>query len=456
MGVADRETTGRHERAWQPVAGKFVCRGCVSDEFLRNQIDFHTSSSACSYCGVKASGGSGGSAPLDDLVGYVLSAIRWEYDDPANVLPYDSAEGGYQGSLHSTRDLVENLDVSENSDLIDDIAGAIDQIDWCQRASTEVGRERLLIASWETFCRIVKERARYVFLLARAWTADEREYLLPGTTLLAISRALQNTDCIRKLPTGSTIFRARNHDPHVRPRGAKEMGPPSAEQARTATRMTPPGIPAFYGALEVDTAGQEAIYASRRRNVTLGQWTLCCDLTVVDIGSVTDVPLPSIFDEESRDLRPVLTFVRRFAEEVSGPIKKDGREHIEYVPTQIVAEYIRHYVGTRDWTAAMLRDCGLKTVVGLEGHLRRFLEEELSSIHIDGILYRSSLTRSGTCVALFVDASECADARHATRDARLVLDPKLVFSGPVAKFNKWIAAEGRTSARMRSSRSRDE
>ena len=40
--------------------------------------------------------------------------------------------------------------------------------------------------------------------------------------------------------------------------------------------------------------------------------------------------------ERRRHLRAALSFLRGFVEDLAKPIKKDGREHIEYVPTQIV------------------------------------------------------------------------------------------------------------------------
>src|SRR5437870_5994128 len=40
--------------------------------------------------------------------------------------------------------------------------------------------------------------------------------------------------------------------------------------------------------------------------------------------------------ERRRHLRAALSFLRGFVEGLAKPIKKDGREHIEYVPTQIV------------------------------------------------------------------------------------------------------------------------
>ena len=66
-------------------------------------------------------------------------------------------------------------------------------------------------------------------------------------------------------------------------------------------------------------------------------------------------------------------------EELTRPIVKDGREHIEYVPTQIVTEYFRHV---------------FRTSIGEQ---------------VKGILYRSSRNGEGTCCVLFFGNENCCE-----------------------------------------------
>ncbi len=70
-----------------------------------------------------------------------------------------------------------------------------------------------------------------------------------------------------------------------------------------------------------------------------------------------------------------LRFLHSFTSDVARPIPPDGREHSEYAPTQVVAEYFRHVYKTSDGSP------------------------------VDGILYPSSKTGGRSCV-LFVGASE--------------------------------------------------
>lgn len=52
--------------------------------------------------------------------------------------------------------------------------------------------------------------------------------------------------------------------------------------------------------------------------------------------------LPSIFEEDVAPRYDSVRFLRRFAEDIVLPIELDGREHIEYVPTQVFTEYLRY------------------------------------------------------------------------------------------------------------------
>ena len=52
-------------------------------------------------------------------------------------------------------------------------------------------------------------------------------------------------------------------------------------------------------------------------------------------------PIPSVFDPEQRKYYYELVFLHEFAQDLSAPVVLDGREHIEYVPTQVITEYMR-------------------------------------------------------------------------------------------------------------------
>ena len=64
---------------------------------------------------------------------------------------------------------------------------------------------------------------------------------------------------------------------------------------------------------------------------------------ILDLADVP--PVPSIFesirDTLEYDPRPSAIFLNYFATELSKPIERDDRVHVEYIPTQVITEYFR-------------------------------------------------------------------------------------------------------------------
>jgi len=416
MGLVKRLQMDEEERGWHSVPDKFVCKDCLNDSYLKDAVEENAESPRCDYCDNVTLGGTPIAARIDVVTDHVASALRFEYTDPANELPYCSREGGFQGVVHSTDDLVADLEISDQEGLVEDVCCSIDQTDWCDRNYFCLPTDRLLIQSWHDFCETVKHRLRYLFLLDfnRADVASDR--LGPGGTLLAITQALERAELYRPLEAGSYIYRARCHREE---RALDDLGPPRAHQAKTSNRLSPVGIPIFYGALDEDTACAEAAASNRDRSyVTVGRYCLATDLTVIDLAS--ELVLPSIFDEEQRDLRPTVRFLTDFAKDVSKPITKDGREHINYVPTQIVSEYMRHYVGRPPWVSEMLGPESTASKNRFTQAYRKVTQEVLQQRRVDGILYRSAVQGGGTCCGLYVAAEACGNS--AGKGTTLVVD----------------------------------
>jgi hypothetical protein len=153
---------------------------------------------------------------------------------------------------------------------------------------------------------------------------------------------------------------------------AAQLGPPPREFASNS-RMSPAGITMFYGSDDIATAVAEIGAHSSQRHAILGQFETTRDLTLLNL---TDLPrVPSLYTDAGRTpKRYDLIFLHSFAADLGKPIALDGREHIEYVPTQVVTEYLR-YVSTNA---------------------------------VDGILYRSA-QNNGVCCVLFCDATNCID-----------------------------------------------
>jgi hypothetical protein len=175
------------------------------------------------------------------------------------------------------------------------------------------------------------------------------------------------------------IFRVRVHDPANRLLTAAELGTPSRGSARFSNRMSPAGIPMFYGAFDEQTAIAETYDASQGNQVviTVAEFVTARDFPVLDLTKLPQIP--SLFDSDRRDTRPGLIFLNDFISDLSAPIEKNGREHIEYVPTQVVTEFFRH--------------CYKHPTHGA----------------VRGILYKSAQRTGGDCCVLFFESDHCCD-----------------------------------------------
>ena len=119
-------------------------------------------------------------SPFDETAPYprvfdAVRAFRTEYTDPANVLPYESAEGGYQGQWFHTDDLVWQIGEEIGCDgFVEDLVAAYGDTAWCDADYFGSPPDELLSLSWERFAELVKYESRYLFLEHRHDQYDER------------------------------------------------------------------------------------------------------------------------------------------------------------------------------------------------------------------------------------------------------------------------------------------
>jgi hypothetical protein len=306
-------------------------------------------------------------------------------------VPYD--EGEYAGRTYDSYDLLHGeLDIGFKEDsLRDDLVSSLGDHVWCRRNFFELEPNHALSAGWREFSNVVKHESRYVFLRradTRKWRGSEE--IAPADFLDAFSSVVSDCGLYTTLESGTEICRLRVHDPKENFAKAVELGAPPANLARTANRMSAAGITAFYGAFDRETAiAETAISVAAGSVATLGRFKLLKDLYLVDF---TDVPrIPSIFEPNSRAKRHGLLFLYRFLDDFTSPILKDGREHIEYVPTQVIAEYLR------------------------------FVHRGKKQQPIDGILYNSARNEGAQACVLFLGPDGSCDPGEENDAAALVL-----------------------------------
>ncbi len=377
MSLTKRWLEERDERGWDSL-GKDICPDCLEDPALKALAEENLDADVCSYCGRS---GDAIACDTDVIMTRIGDGFRAEYTDPANVLFYDSREGGYQGDVYDTDDLIWKLDGPIGDDgFVEDVVNAFGATAWTDREPMIVPRDQSLMFSWNKFAELVKYESRYLFLKRAGDEYPGPHDVGPGEMLDAIGELVNQGGLIRELAAGNNIYRARPGSPGEFPENAQELGTAPRRNA-FSNRMSPAGIALFYGALDAETAARESWTgpAPGNEQVTVGRFTNSEPLVVIDLAGLPDVP--TLF-EEANHMRATLKFLHAFSTRISEPVRTAPRsenEVIEYVPSQIVSEYFR---------------------AAYEGE----------GAPLAGILYRSAAHEGGICCALFTPRERCLDA----------------------------------------------
>lgn len=364
-----------------------VCGLCIDDPALTAFVA-KGRITMCDFCGSTNELG----MEVGNLFHYMAECLAAGWDDPINEVAW---EGGFvdpPGGLFDSDDLLEMVDEPlGNEDLRQEFINSFDHL-WCQQSPYRLEPSEVLLYSWSNFVEIVKKKRRFLTQLNDTDTDPIDDELLGTDKVLeAIGDAiLRSSKRVLKRMGDLHIIRARAHDTNEVLRKAKELGSPPLTRAEH-NRMSGVGISMFYGAENEMTAIKE-VQVSSGQTVTVGGWKPTRELVYLDLLAAR--PIPSIFDNNERMHRVWLRFLVGFADELAKSIDTESRG-IEYIPTQIVTEYIRDHLKTED------------------------------DYHIDAIRYRSASDEGGVCWVVFAGPDDCGDEGDSD-DLLLLLDPKSV------------------------------
>jgi hypothetical protein len=315
-----------HATPFRSESDKHVCAACFDDDAIAAFIRDDAVARRCDYCGKRSKKRI--AAPIDLVMELIVESLFTDFNTVADEgMIYDHEDESY---THET-------------------------------------------------CKLVKHENRYMFSLAERGVGSD---FVPASKMLGeIGRAIQKAGLIKLLIPGARFYRARVHAQKKHYNTSSQLGPPPARKAIYSNRMSPAGISMFYGADTKRTAIAETYRRSHQPvAITIAVFETLYPIRVVDL---TRLPSePSLFDRDKRHIRYAIRFLRGFIDDLTKPIARDEREHIEYVPTQIVTEYFRY---------------------GFEGGKR-----------LQGLLYPSARHRGGTSCVLFFDQSQCGSGsgRH--------------------------------------------
>lgn len=271
----------------------------------------------------------------------IAHALYSHFADPASAgLPRDDGDWVGGEAITYTLDALDSLPLSGHEEFVDDVAGAFSNTAWYPCANgywLDDHRHVELGYAWEGFVDAVKTRTRYFFHQPAPAVddIDHRRQLSPLELLNWIGKVARDLGLVRPIPASTALVRVRMCRPGEEFNTFEKVGPPPGSLAG-AGRMNPAGIPYLYTALDSQTALAEVVPRPPCR-AAIATLRLRTEVRILDLTALPDTP--SIFDENRADQREALLFLGSFVHAITQPILKDGREHIDYVPSQVVSEY---------------------------------------------------------------------------------------------------------------------
>lgn len=380
-----------------------VCSIHFEDKALIKFIDDNVDSEYCDYCEEEKP-----SINFDRFQDFVEEAVYSEYCEPYEEgAPYNSEENYYEDrfpgiTVQHTSELIDELLNTFDYEIVEDLASSFpDDYLTLREAIWGPTKNEYFLGGWDKFKQIIKYEVRFLFFDAKLTELYEDEFhesLNPAFVLDEVGKAILELGFITRIPVGElSLYRARQHKLTEAVNNAETLGSPPQRYAK-ANRMSPAGISMFYGALDVDTCRSEVIDENWKDSMlTVGEFVNIKEFNLIDFTDVGEIP--SLFDEKNRVKRSIMGFVKSFVADLSIPVQPDDTVHIEYVPTQVVTEYLK----------------------------LKFLQEH----NVHGILYRSVKNNGGLCAVLFTDNQHMlssTEIAHANKNHIMALVEDSIFT----------------------------
>ena len=340
--------------AIQDGEAKHICHTCIGDQFMADEVRKQGVISLCSYCGETCE-----AITLEDLADRIHDVLQDHFEPTPNYPdePYEYYLE-HEGEWERRGDPVDHviaevarLDEKPTGDLTSLLSGwhsyrAVKgggedpygpEVMYEEREAVDLGFRR----TWTEFRNEIQSRSRFFSKGAEEMLAD----IFGDLTAL---RASDNRPVIREISPNDQdhcFWRGRTGQSSqeleaILKSPAQELGPPPSKSAK-AGRMNAQGISVFYGAKEKPTCVSE-LRPPVGSTVVLGQFELMRPVTLLDLGALAEVYVnASYFDPEYSVRKSRAAFLRRFVRESSQPVMPDD-EALEYLPTQVVAEYLSH------------------------------------------------------------------------------------------------------------------
>lgn len=330
---------------WRAVEGN-VCSCCVADDGLSRWIALEgTQQLQCSFCDKVTN-----TSRVEALFEYMLSVIKreWSPAGESDQIPFSHEfrnDRDFQPTEYAAAGLLGLFDepLGDDGRLRDMFCEALSE-PWIHNDTWVGNAHQNLEWSWENFAEQLKSRTRFLILGEPASTAAPSAETPPHEMLNHLAQVFKRLRLIRELPLGTVLFRGRKHRPGEVFTTTADLGAPHESDAE-AQRMSPPGISFFYGSTDTETCLAE-LRGLQGELAIVGRWRSNRRLIILDLANLPETP--SFFDPIDGDIHHLVLFARSFVGQITKPVLAHDRPQVDYIPSQVVAEFIRFRMATDD------------------------------------------------------------------------------------------------------------
>ena len=234
---------------------------------------------------------------------------------------------------------VQTVLADEHGDIEDAKAGLETEFHWESHYEAKDPSDDVWTAHWAAITRSLKTEARFFNQLAK-------EHLQSAFRGLATRNTSRGRPLVVEAGPGTSLeilCRARTFQSHDKllealRRPVRDLGPPPSNLAKTG-RMNAQGVSVFYGATDPSVAIAE-VRPPVGSHVAVARFEIVRPLRLFDFTALEGLQEQgSIFDRDFASRLERETFLRSFGKRIARPVMPDD-EASEYVPTQVVAEFI--------------------------------------------------------------------------------------------------------------------
>lgn len=259
---------------------KFCCTNCFSEAKIKRFIEAEDNIGECDYCGSK----NVFVYNVSEVGDFIMEGFDRYYEDAANQVGYCSAEGGYLLPTNDIAEILIDLEqiFSEKIDnpfsLLEDLV-VFDGTPYVRRdpyGPPDNFPEE--IDYWENFCKTIKTQKRFTTFLSLEENKSY-DFSEPDKFLFYLASTFM-PGLITIIPVGEKIYRARIKKKN-KEYSHEDLTAPESEKSRN-NRMSPAGIPFFYGAMESETCIHE-VRPTITEEVIVAEFETIKQLLVLDL-----------------------------------------------------------------------------------------------------------------------------------------------------------------------------